>query len=140
MHVVLAALVAALVIYLLYRMVSAPAAPAGDTTGARSDRGFAFVSNGLIFLRERGAEVQQVHSTYAQEAADRRERARERHSWKQGTSFRVSAGGGVRDFEPADKPAIVYSNGRGVFVLEKDGSSRIAATQDLVGEVVAAAG
>jgi hypothetical protein len=32
----------------------------------------------------------------------------------------------------------VYSNGRGVFVLEADGSARLALADQLVGDVVAA--
>jgi hypothetical protein len=109
MHVLLGLLVVAVVGYLVYRAFIAPASPppaAQAGAAGRSDRGFAFLSNGLIFHRERGGEVQQLHSAYAQEAMDRRERARDRHSWKQGTSFGIAAGGGMRDFEAADKPLV----------------------------------
>ena len=76
---------------------------------ARSPRAFAFLSNGNIFFRERGGDVQQLHSDYVQEAMDRRERSRERNAWKKGTSFKVSAGGGLRDFEPAEQPILAKS-------------------------------
>jgi len=109
MQVLLGVLVAALVGYLLYRAFFAPAASPQVASGARSERGFAFLSNGLIFYRERGGEVKQVHSAYAQEALDRRERARERHGWKQGTTFGIAAGGGMRNFEALDKPLVATS-------------------------------
>lgn len=101
--------VALIAAFLVYRMFLAPAPQGPVAPAASSDRGFAFLSNGLLFQRERGGELKQVHSPYAQEAADRRERSREKHSWKQGTSFRIAAGGSVRDFEPADKPLAATS-------------------------------
>ena len=109
MQVLLGVLVAALVGYLLYRAFFAPAASPQVASAARSERGFAFLSNGLVFYRERGGEVKQVHSAYAQEAFDRRERARERHGWKQGTTFGIAAGGGMRNFEAVDKPLVATS-------------------------------
>jgi len=108
MHVLLGVLIAALLAYLIYRAYFAPAAGAQVVAGPRSDRNFAFLSNGMLFCRERG-ELKQVHSPYAQEALDRRERSRQRHSWKQGTTFRIAAGGNVRDFEAVDKPLTVTS-------------------------------
>lgn len=93
--------------YLFYRTVLSPQARSPAAAGSEathSERGFAFLSNGLLFYRERGRDVQQLHSAYVQESIDRRERTRERHSWKQGTSFGIAAGGGMRGFEPADAP------------------------------------
>jgi hypothetical protein len=122
-------LVVALVIgYLVYRTFLAgppPTVPVAVPT-ARSDRGFAFLANGLIFFRERGGEIQQLHSAYVQEAIDRRDRARERHSWKQGTSFGIAAGGGMRSFEAVDKPVLATSaafeaNGDLLYFLKDDG-------------------
>lgn len=107
MHVLIGVLLAAVLAYLIYRTfftsgagtAATPAAP-----GQRSDKGFAFLSNGLVFYREPGGEVKQLHSPYVQEAIDRRERDRERQSWKEGTTFNVTAGGGVRSFEANDQP------------------------------------
>ena len=109
MHVIIGVLVAALLLYLAYRSFARPAAPRQIAAADRSDRGFAFISNGLLFHRERGGEVKQVHSPYVQEALDRRERSRQRNSWKKGTTFRIAAGGGARDFEPADRPIVATS-------------------------------
>jgi hypothetical protein len=44
----------------------------------------------------------------------------------------------VASYDISPDGTIVYSNGRGVFTLEPDGSSRVAATDELVAEVVAA--
>ncbi|HEY4039129.1 MAG TPA: hypothetical protein VGM15_09940 [Burkholderiaceae bacterium] len=109
MHLLIGLLIVALVAFVLYRGFAAPAPNPVSTSIARSPRAFAFLSNGNIFLRERGGEVKQLHSDYIQEAMDRRERSRERNSWKAGTSFKVSAGGGLRDFEPADQPIVATS-------------------------------
>ena len=139
MPVLIGLLVAALLAYLIYRRFFAPGpAPAAPADPAvNSERGFAFLSNGLVFYRERGGEVKQLHSPYAQEAIDRRERARERHSWKQGTSFRIGAGGTTRDFEAADKPlrataAAFEANGDLLYFLQDEGAGglfrRVAAT------------
>jgi hypothetical protein len=125
MHVLLALVVAALIAYTAYRILRAPPAPV-QLPAARSDRAFAFISNGMLFRREQGAQVEQVHSPYVQEAADRRERARERHGWKQGTSFRIAAGGGTRDFEAVDKPpqavSATYLPGGDLLYFLKDDS------------------
>src|SRR5262245_8883469 len=109
MHVLIGLLIAALLAYLGYRAFFAAKVSDGATPAERSDRGFAFLSNGLLFYRERGGELKQMHSPYAQEAIDRRERSRQRHSWKEGTSFRIAAGGNTRDFAPSDKPIMATS-------------------------------
>ena len=109
MPLLLGLLTAVLVGYLVYRMFLVPAATRPEAVAARSERGFAFLANGLLFQRERGGDLKQVHSAYVQEATDRRERARERHGWKEGTAFRIAAGGRTRDFEPGDKPIVVTS-------------------------------
>lgn len=116
MHVLIGLLVVGLLVFVLWRVLSPPphGAPAG--TGARSARGFAFLSNGNIFVREHGGEVRQLHSDYVQEALDRRERSRERHAWKKGTSFGISAGGGMRDLQPTERPIVATAatyNGAG---------------------------
>lgn len=109
MHLLIGLLIAAIVIVLLFRARAASRPASAVIAGPRSDRPFAFLSNGNIFVRARGGAVEQLHSPYVQEAIDRRERARERNAWKQGTSFRIAAGGGMRDFQPADRPIIATS-------------------------------
>lgn len=125
MHVVLGLLVAALVGYLIYRTFLASAAAGTDAVNPRSERGVAFLTHGQLFCRERGGELKQVHSTYVQEAQDRQERTREKHSWKQGTSFNIAAGGGSRSFEPGGVPMLVTSaafeaNGDLLYFLKDD--------------------
>lgn len=127
MPLLMGLLIAALLGYLFYRTFFAPAAATPPVApAARSERGFAFLSNGLLFHRERGGEVKQLHSAYAQESIDRRERTRERHSWKQGTSFGIAAGGGMRSFEASDNPVLATSavfegNGDLLYFLKDEG-------------------
>jgi len=106
MRMLLGLLIIGVLLYLLYRNFARPAQRVSAGPLAPSGRGFAFLSNGLVFLREHGGDVQQLESEYVQEAIDRRERSRERHSWKQGTSFNISAGGGMRSYEPTDRPMV----------------------------------
>lgn len=129
MQVLIGLLLAGVLAFLFYRTFMAPAAtpPAAQpASGTRSPRGFAFLANGLLFYRERDGEVTQLHSTYIQEAIDRREKTRDRHNWKQGTSFNVSANGGMRSFEVADKPilattAAYESTGDLLYFLKDEG-------------------
>ena len=109
MHVLVGLLIVAVLAYVAYRMLAARPSPATDGEAPRSDRQFAYVANGLLFVRERDGEVRQVHSDYAQQAADRRERPRHRHGWKQGTSFGIAANGGMRSFDPVDRPIVATS-------------------------------
>lgn len=110
MHLLVGLLALAVIGFLFYRFVLLPSRrPPATQPGPRSDRPFAFLSNGFIFYRERGAAVQQLHSAYAQEAMDRRERSREKHSWKKDTAFGIAAGGRARSFEAADKPLLATS-------------------------------
>lgn len=127
MHVVVAVVIAAVIGYLLYRHFAGGQANPGAEAAPRSDRrdsGFAFLSNGLIFCRPPGRPLEQVHSPYAQEALDRRERSHERNSWKKGTSFGIAAGGGMRSFEAPDKPMVatsaVYEAGGDLLYFLKD--------------------
>ena len=125
MHILLVLLVLALLGYVAYRVFMAPAAGPSEAPGARSDRAFAFLSNGFLFHRERGGELKQVHSAYAQEALERRERSREKHSWKKDTSFGIAAGGRGRNFDAPDKPLLATSaafepNGDLLYFLKDD--------------------
>jgi hypothetical protein len=125
MHVVLILLAVALVGYIAFHWSKSSAAP---TAGAPADREqpFAFLANGMLFCRERGGDVKQVHSTYAQESLDRQERLRENRSWRAGTSFRVTAGGGARDFAETIVPlratsAAYVPNGDLLYFLKDEG-------------------
>lgn len=128
MHLLIGLLLVGLLGYLFYRTFVAPAARPAVAEAApltRSEQGFAFLSNGLLFYREPGGEVKQLHSAYVQESIDRRERVRERHGWKQGTAFGIAAGGGMRNFEGEDKPvqatsAAFDANGDLLYFLKDD--------------------
>jgi hypothetical protein len=124
MHVLLGLLVVALAAYFIHRSLSAPSTQVNTVSATRSERAFAFLSNGTIFYRERGDDVKQLHSPYAQDAIDRRERSRSRHSWKEGTAFNVAAGGGHRSFEGVNKPlvatAAAYEPGGGLLYFLED--------------------
>lgn len=109
MHMLLGLVILAILIFIVYRLFLAPGAVEPAAQVRRSDRGFAFLSHGQIFFRPPGEAMQQLQSPYAQEAVDRQERARARHSWKQGTSFGIAAGGGARDFDGAERPILATS-------------------------------
>lgn len=125
MHVLLGFLIAGLLAYLILRTLTQRMTHTSVPSCARSERAFAFLSNGMIFYRDHGGTIKQLHSPYAQDALDRRERARARHSWKEGTSFNISAGGGHRSFTEANKPLVATSaayepNGNLLYFLEDD--------------------
>ena len=124
MHLLIGLLLVALAGYVIYRTFFMTAGSPATVPVTRSERGFAFLANGLLFYRERG-ELKQLHSAYVQEAVERRERLRDRNNWKQGTSFQISAGGGARSFEPGDKPimatsAVFETNGDLLYFLRDD--------------------
>ena len=123
MQILIGLLLVAVLGFVVYRTLLAPAAPVEVVPGERSRRGFAFLSNGLLFHRVDG-EVKQVHSAYVQEAIARRERMRDKHSWKEGTSFQISASGRGKNFEPGDKPiqatSAVFEPGGDLLYFLKD--------------------
>ncbi|MFZ6722014.1 hypothetical protein [Undibacterium sp. Ji49W] len=69
----------------------------------------AFISEGKLFYRAGHGEVKQLHSPYVQEMIDKMEKHQERHAWKQGTSFGVSASGGMRRFNDEKAQIIATS-------------------------------
>ncbi len=116
MHILMGLLVLGVLGFLFYRVISAgggqpvSAAPVSAEMAAEVEKlDIAFVSNGKLFYRGSGAALTEVHSNHAQEALDRRERSKQRHGWKQNTSFGISAKGGMRSFETSDAPIPVVS-------------------------------
>ena len=102
-------LIAAFVMFVVYKLFFARAPSSVEAPINRSERGFAFLSNGLLFFRERGGDLQQLQSQYVEEMLERREQVRERHSWKEGTSFNIAAGGGSRSYVTNSDPIPVTS-------------------------------
>jgi hypothetical protein len=70
--------------------------------GADAGVDVAFISNGNLFYKNEAGDVEQLHSPYVQEMSDRMEKSRERHAWKEGTSFGVSAGARMRTFDQGE--------------------------------------
>ncbi|WP_395689882.1 TolB family protein [Caenimonas koreensis] len=109
MPIVIALLVAAIVIFLLFKLWNAgPSGPQSGVVGS-TDRELAFLSNGQLFLREAGREPAVLDSPFVKEQMDRRERASQKQGWKEGTAFNIAAGGGRRGFESQDTPINVTS-------------------------------
>jgi len=108
MHIVIALLLAAVVVFVLYRLWGQPAV-ATDPGVDRTARRLAFVSNGQLFDREAGGEPVALDSPFVKEQLERRVRATQRHGWKEGTAFNIAAGGGRRGFDAPDAPINVTS-------------------------------
>jgi hypothetical protein len=59
----------------------------------------AFISAGKLFCKADHGAPRQIFSPYIQDIEDRMARSKERHSWKQGTSFQVGAHGQTKSFD-----------------------------------------
>jgi hypothetical protein len=68
-----------------------------------------FLADGNLFHQAAGGTLQQIHSPYIQEVADKEAKSRERNAWKKGTTFEVAAHRGMRDFDP-DRSSIVTTS------------------------------
>lgn len=116
MHVLMGLIVVLIFGYLFYRLLqnggiqqAVPIRTSREMASEAARLGVAFVAGGKLFHREQGAEPQLLQSVYVQEALDRRERSKQRHSWKQDTSFNIAAGGGRRSFQGNEAPIITTS-------------------------------
>src|SRR5690349_5604746 len=108
MHILLGLAALALAAYFVWRHFGGPRGDGGASLQP-SGRGLAFLANGQLWLRNADGQPTHLQSAYAEEAAERRERTRERHGWKQNTAFGIAARGGMRNFESADAPFLVTS-------------------------------
>ena len=59
----------------------------------------AFISAGKLFCKSGNGAVTQIFSPYIQDIEDRLARSKERHAWKQNTSFQVSASRNMKQFD-----------------------------------------
>ncbi|QAU33719.1 hypothetical protein [Janthinobacterium sp. 17J80-10] len=108
MHFLIALAVLVALVYLISKMLQSRGAANRDASDAMPGHAgtdvagleVAFISGGKLFYKARNGDVGQIHSPYIQEIADRSERQKERHAWKQNTSFEISAFGGRKQFEP----------------------------------------
>ena len=85
----------------------------------------AFLSNGNLFYKTASGRVEQLHSPYVQEMSDRAEKSRERNAWKEGTSFNISASGGMRQIAPGENRIMAtgaqFGGGRLYYFLKDAG-------------------
>lgn len=116
MHVLMGLIVVLIFGYLFYRLLqnggtqqAAATRTSSEIAKEAASLGVAFVANGKLFHREQGAEPHLLQSSYVQEALDRRERTKQRHSWKQDTSFNIASGGGRRSFQGNEAPIVTTS-------------------------------
>lgn len=84
----------------------------------------AFISAGKLFCKSSNGLVTQVSSPYIQDIEDRMARSKERHAWKQNTSFQVGAGGQLKQFA-ADGvniavTSVLFHKGRSLLYFLKD--------------------
>lgn len=101
MHLLLFAVVAAVLVWLLLQRRRDDSTGQGQSQGwggggASAGQRLAFVARGKLFYADAGEAPREVHSPYVQATMDRLERARERHAWKEGTAFGISAMGRAR--------------------------------------------
>ncbi len=100
MHLLLIAIVVAVLLYWVSSQRRGDRSQADGWAAAKpqaSTRRVAFVANGKMFYADAGAPPREIHSPHVQAAMDRLERSRERHAWKEGTTFSVRAGGTWRE-------------------------------------------
>jgi hypothetical protein len=100
MHIIVILLIAAIAIYFLIKNSSdyRSSNTQGQSELSRSphslntltDQTLVFISRGKMFLKWGNKELQELQSPYIQNVMDRMERARQRHSWKEGTAFESS--------------------------------------------------
>jgi hypothetical protein len=112
MHFLVIGIVVALLLYWVFsqRRNDRPQAEGWAPPKAEvSTRRVAFVANGKLFYAEAGAAPREIHSPHVQAAMDRLERSRERHAWKEGTTFSVRAGGSWRE-GPARELALLATS------------------------------
>ncbi|MGE0383296.1 MAG: hypothetical protein AB7Q97_01105 [Gammaproteobacteria bacterium] len=128
-----------LALFLLLRRP--PAAPvarptaAGETpvdtalapAAAPLSRTVAFVAKGKVFCGGPGRPVGEVHSPHVQAVADRLERSRALHGWKEGTTFGVRAYGRERgaatDAAPLQATAVQFVEPQRLLYFLRDAST-----------------
>lgn len=111
MHILIALAVVALLYWAVDRY-RRRASPEADWLGAKAEpsaRRIAFIANGKMFYADRGETPREIHSPHVQAAMDRLERSRERHAWKEGTTFSVRAGGDLRGGPGRELPLMAAS-------------------------------
>lgn len=116
LHILIGLVVIVALIAWFYSSTQAPniaASPKGNS-GATSTSfppgmAVAYLSGGKLFCKSDAGAPKQIFSPYITEVENRMARSKERNSWKQGTSFQVSASRDLRQFD-GDDPLITVSS------------------------------
>jgi len=100
-HILLILAAIAALVFWFYRVTEAPTAASMGASSAAplplpSGLAVAFIAAGKLFCKTDGGPARQIFSPYIQEIEDRLARGKERHAWKENTSFQVSASGQMR--------------------------------------------
>lgn len=103
MHILIGlALLAAVITWFYWATNPRPGAAMGTSSAAAADLpsglSVAFISAGKLFCKCGNGTVKQIFSPYIQDIEDRQARSKERHAWKENTSFQVSASGQMKQF------------------------------------------
>ena len=106
MHYLIGAAVLLFVVWLISQRSRTPLVhdSSAEAKASASSRRLAFVARGKLFYAEAGQPPREVHSPHVQSVMDRLERSRERHAWKEGTSFSVRAGGRFQEGPSRELP------------------------------------
>ena len=103
MHILIGLVLLAALVVWFYRATQPRAdAPMGTSSAAGMPlppgMSVAYISGGKLFCKTDNGVPKQISSPYIQEIEDRLARSKERHAWKQNTSFQVGAYGQMKDF------------------------------------------
>lgn len=83
--------------------------PNNRTTGG-PQRPICFISQGKLYYKNGSGPIQQIHSEYVQNVMDKMELSKQRHGWKEDTSWGTSFVGQGQRKEDADKVAIQFTS------------------------------
>jgi len=102
----------------------------GSVTRAATEepsRLVAFVARGKVFSGGPGRPLSEIHSKHVQAIADRAERSRAMHAWKEGTTFGIRAGGELRqsagDAVPLQATAVQFVDQNRLLYFLRDHSA-----------------
>ena len=98
MHIIVVAVIAAILIYLFLNSRKQPQHHFAETNAQESagdhdlnaNQKIVFISKGKLFYWRPGNPIEQVHSPYIQEKIDSLERHKQLHGWKENTSLNTS--------------------------------------------------
>jgi len=93
LHIIILILAILTVLYFIYIKIN-QRSNEQEEPSFQSDFDYAgrivFISRGKLFCRGKSGGIEEIHSQYVQEMTDRLERNKQRHGWKNGTSFGTS--------------------------------------------------